>query len=66
MLSIGDDCGTSTLPPRAGHTSLRECYLQSAWPRAMGCGRSDLLGLRKDGSVFPVEINNGAATRLAH
>ena len=42
---------------RAGHPGLRETYLQSAVPRAMGSGRSDLLGLRKDGSVFPVEIS---------
>lgn len=42
---------------RTGHPSLRERYLQSALPRAMGSGRDDLLGLRKDGSVFPVDIS---------
>lgn len=42
---------------RADHPRLRKSYLQSAVPRAMGGGRSDLLGLRKDGSVFPVEIS---------
>ena len=42
---------------RAGHPDLRERYLQSALPRAMGSGRNDLLGLRKDGSVFPVDIS---------
>lgn len=42
---------------RVGHPQLRERYLQSALPRAMGSGRSDLLGLRKDGSAFPVDIS---------
>ncbi|MDP1586950.1 MAG: PAS domain S-box protein, partial [Prosthecobacter sp.] len=42
---------------RAAHPRLRERYLESAVPRAMGSGRSDLLGLRKDGSIFPVDIS---------
>ena len=42
---------------REGHPRLREQYMQSELPRAMGSERSDLLGLRKDGSVFPVEIS---------
>lgn len=42
---------------RAGHPALRQRYLETALPRAMGSGRSDLLGLRKDGSVFPVDIS---------
>lgn len=42
---------------RANHPNLRNEYLQSALPRATGVGRNDLLGLRKDGSEFPVEIS---------
>jgi PAS domain S-box-containing protein len=42
---------------RLGHQALRERYLQSSVPRAMGGGRPNLRGLRKDGSVFPVDIN---------
>ncbi len=42
---------------RTGHPSLRKRYLDSAVPRAMGSGRNDLLGLRKDGSVFPVDVS---------
>ena len=42
---------------RAGHVGLRERFLQSAVPRTMGAGRSDLRGLRKDGTVFPVDIS---------
>lgn len=42
---------------RADHPELRKRYLESALPRAMGSGRDDLFGLRKDGSVFPVDIS---------
>lgn len=42
---------------RADHPSLREQYMQSALPRSMGSGRNDLLGVRKDGRVFPIEIS---------
>lgn len=47
------------VPPqdREGHVTSREGYLHAAVPRAMGGGRSSLRGLRKDGSVFPVEIS---------
>ena len=42
---------------RAGHHGLRERYVQAALPRTMSSGRNELLGLRKDGSVFPVDIS---------
>lgn len=47
------------IPPdrRREHPDLRERYLQTASPGPMGGGRKDLLGLRKDGSEFPVDIS---------
>ena len=49
------------MPPnlRAGHPDLRRGYLGSALPRSMGSGSSELFGARKNGTVFPVEINLG-------
>jgi two-component system cell cycle sensor histidine kinase/response regulator CckA len=44
---------------RDGHVGLPETYLAHGAPRAMGGGRSNLRGLRKDGTVFPVEISLG-------
>lgn len=38
------------------HAKLRESYISNPHPRAMGQGK-DLYALRKDGSVFPVEIS---------
>lgn len=38
------------------HAKLREGYVQNPHPRSMGQGK-DLYALRKDGSVFPVEIS---------
>ncbi len=49
-----------TLMPEAfrlAHAGLRQGFLNNATPRAMGRDRSDLLGLRKDGTVFPVDIS---------
>ena len=40
---------------RSRHPSLREGFHRSPAPRSMGSGR-ELLALRKDGSLFPVEI----------
>ena len=40
---------------RARHPGLRESFHRSPSPRSMGSGR-ELQGLRKDGSLFPVEI----------
>ncbi len=40
---------------RAGHPALREAFHRAPTVRAMGASR-ELHGLRKDGSLFPVEI----------
>ena len=40
---------------REQHVSLRDAYFASPTPRYMGEGR-DLMGVRKDGSTFPLEI----------
>jgi PAS domain S-box-containing protein len=55
---------------RNDHVGLREMYVRSAAPRAMSGGRSNLRGLRKDGTVFSVEIslgtvNSGAGLQVA-
>tara|TARA_R110001592_G_scaffold351305_1_gene648371 strand:+ start:539 stop:4138 length:3600 start_codon:yes stop_codon:yes gene_type:complete len=42
---------------RAGHKGLRQHFFESAKPREMGAGQRNLLGLRKDGTTFPVEIS---------
>ncbi|WP_016957545.1 response regulator [Catenovulum agarivorans] len=54
MLGINVD---SLLPEaaRAGHAQKRASFMQAGTSRAMGAGQ-DLLGIRKDGSDFPVEI----------
>ncbi|HMZ11763.1 MAG TPA: chemotaxis protein CheB, partial [Plasticicumulans sp.] len=44
---------------REAHTALRASYLRSPATRAMGQGR-ELLGLRRDGSRFPVEVSLAA------
>lgn len=43
-------------PMRENHTRHREKYNQHPAPRPMGVGM-DLLGLKKDGTIFPVEIS---------
>ncbi len=40
---------------RNAHAGLRENYLRAPSPRGMGASR-ELVGLRKDGSEFPIEI----------
>jgi PAS domain S-box-containing protein len=40
---------------RAGHRALRDTFFHAPVARAMGASR-ELAGLRKDGSLFPVEI----------
>ena len=54
---------------RAGHPALRATLEAGAAPRAMGAGR-ELLGVRKDGSMLPVEIGlsplPGRAGEAAH
>ena len=42
---------------RRAHVDLRQGFLGNAMPRAMGVGRADFLGLRKDGTAFPMEIS---------
>ena len=55
---------------REQHVSLRDSYFASPTPRYMGEGR-DLMGVRKDGSTFPLEIGlcpiqvNGSVCVLA-
>lgn len=43
------------LQMRGGHPAMRAGFFQKPQSRPMGAGR-DLSGLRKDGSMFPVEI----------
>ena len=42
---------------RRVHADLRQGFLENAGARAVGLGRADLLGLRKDGTTFPVDIS---------
>jgi|GEM_PF-2092630 len=49
-----------TLIPEAArgrHPALRSKFHHSTQPRAMGGGQSNLRGLRKDGTTFPVDIS---------
>ncbi len=48
---------------REAHVSHRNNYLKSPNPRSMGQGL-DLNGLRKEGSVFPIEISLSSLTHL--
>ena len=42
---------------RDGHVDMRRSFLQTSKPRAMGAGRNNLRGLRRDGTTFPVDIS---------
>lgn len=42
---------------RAHHVTQRQRFRQRPASRPMGSGRSDLLGLRSDGTEFPVEVS---------
>jgi PAS domain S-box-containing protein len=42
---------------RADHARHRTHFLERPSARAMGAGRPDLVALRRDGTVFPVEIS---------
>lgn len=42
---------------RTAHVGLRQRFFESAKLREMGADRKKLLGLRKDGTTFPVEIS---------
>lgn len=43
-------------PYRKNHVNHRTDYVKNPEPRKMGHGR-DLMGLRKDGAIFPVEVS---------
>jgi PAS domain S-box-containing protein len=47
------------VPSAAGrrHAQLRQSFNEAPQVRAMGAHRGDLEGLRRDGSVFPVEVS---------
>lgn len=47
------------VPPqhRDGHVSARQAFAREPGNRRMAARRPDLVGMRKDGTVFPVEIN---------
>ncbi|MBI2479340.1 MAG: PAS domain S-box protein, partial [Planctomycetia bacterium] len=49
------------MPPdlQPDQRSLRECYEWSVLPSEKGSGRNDLLGLRTDGTSFPIDISLG-------
>ncbi len=42
---------------RSAHVGLRKAFYRDAVPRTMGGGRSNLKGLKKDGTSFPVDIS---------
>ena len=44
---------------RGGHVALRQGFVGSPSVRAMGGGRAKLNGVKKDGTVFPIDISLG-------
>ncbi|MHB1654954.1 MAG: putative bifunctional diguanylate cyclase/phosphodiesterase [Burkholderiales bacterium] len=42
---------------RQAHVGLRQGFMESPAPRIMGAGHFGFVGLRKDGTTFPVEIS---------
>ncbi|MGO9991796.1 MAG: PAS domain S-box protein [Steroidobacteraceae bacterium] len=52
-------------PLRRSHLEMRRQFFASLMPRMMSAGRTGLLGLRKDGTTFPIEVSLGPI-QLAH
>jgi PAS domain S-box-containing protein len=44
-------------PSRSGHPTEHHRFLREVMAQPMGSGKTNLLGLRKDGTKFPVEIS---------
>jgi len=42
---------------RKGHEGMRRDFLATTVPRQMGAGRRNLLGRKRDGTIFPVDIS---------
>ncbi len=42
---------------RDGHVALRQQFLSAATPRAMGAGRANIRGVKKDGTEFPIDVS---------
>jgi PAS domain S-box-containing protein len=46
-------------PLRRGHVEMPRQFLASPTPRRMGAGRIELLGVKKDGTAFPIDVSLG-------